>query len=88
MDTKKTKSGLEKAPIVYVEWVDAVSDAGWQENTKTEIHRCLTIGWIVSESDDAICVANTVIHDNQVSTGTVDMTTDTNGLNSWVFLTS
>ena len=26
MDTKKAKSGLEKAPIVYVEWVDAVAD--------------------------------------------------------------
>lgn len=64
MDSKKTKSGLEKAPIVYVEWVDAVADAGWQEGTKTEIHRCFSLGWIVSESDDAICIANTVSMDS------------------------
>jgi hypothetical protein len=64
MDTKKTKSGLEKAPIVYVEWVDAVADAGWQEGTKTEIHRCFSIGWIVSEADDALCIANTVSMDS------------------------
>ena len=64
MDTKKAKSGLEKAPIVYVEWVDAVADAGWQEGTKTEIHRCYSLGWIVSESDDAICIANTVSMDS------------------------
>jgi len=55
---------LEKAPVVYIEWVDAVADAGWQEGTKTEIHKCYTLGWIVSEADDAICVANTVSMDS------------------------
>ena len=30
MDTKKAKSTLEKAPIIYIEWVDAVADVEWQ----------------------------------------------------------
>ena len=64
MDTKKTKSGLEKAPIVYVEWVDAVADVEWQENVKAEVHLCHSIGWIIDETDDAICIANTVSMDN------------------------
>lgn len=60
MDTKKTKSALAKAPIIYVEWVDAVADCEWNENIKAEIHACRSIGWLVSETDDAICLANTV----------------------------
>jgi hypothetical protein len=60
MDSTKTKSSLAKAPLVYIEWVDAVADCEWQDNVKAEIHLCRTIGWVVAESDEAICIANTV----------------------------
>ena len=60
MDTAKAKSALAKAPLIYVEWVDAVADCEWQDNVKAEIHLCRSIGWVVAESEDAICIANTV----------------------------
>lgn len=36
----------------------------WQENVKAEVHQCYSIGWIIDETDDAICIANTVSMDN------------------------
>lgn len=60
MDTKKAKPTLAKAQIVYVEWVDAVADCEWKDNVEAEIHACRSIGWVVAETEDAICLANTV----------------------------
>lgn len=61
MDTKKTKRDLATSgTIVYVEWVDAVADVEWQDNVKAEIHPCKSIGWIVDETKDALCIACTV----------------------------
>jgi len=60
VDQKKTKRSLDAAKIVYIEWVDAVADAGWESNVKADIHLCRSIGWVVDETDDAICLANTV----------------------------
>lgn len=48
----------------YIQWVDAVADVEWQENVKAEVHLCHSIGWIIDETDDAICIANTVSMDN------------------------
>jgi len=42
---------------IYIEWVDAVADAGWEETKKPELHDCFTLGFIVAEDKDAICVA-------------------------------
>ena len=47
-------------PVVYVEWVDAVADAGWATNPKAEIHPCVTVGFLVDESKDALCIASTL----------------------------
>lgn len=63
MDSQKTKRDMATAPIVYVEWVDAVADVEWQENVKAEVHHCKSIGWIVDETDEAICIACTVSMD-------------------------
>lgn len=61
MDQKKTKRDLATfGTIVYVEWVDAVADVEWQDNVKAEIHPCKSIGWIVDETKDALCIACTV----------------------------
>ena len=60
MDTKKTKRDLATSgTIVYVEWVDAVADNGWEENAKAEIHPCTTVGFLIDETDDALCLAAT-----------------------------
>ena len=64
MDSKKTKSGLEKAPIVYVEWVDAVADVAWEEKVKAAVHNCYSVGYLVDENSEAICIACTVSMDS------------------------
>lgn len=64
MDSKKTKSNLEKAPIIYVEWVDAVADVEWNEKVKAEVHNCFTIGYLIDENAEAICIASTVSIDS------------------------
>jgi hypothetical protein len=61
VDTKKPKRDLAASgTIVYVEWVDAVADVEWQDNVKAEVHPCKSIGWIVDETKDALCIACTV----------------------------
>jgi hypothetical protein len=61
MDKTKTKRNLATSgTIVYVEWVDAVADVEWEDNVKAEIHPCKSIGWIVDETKDALCIACTV----------------------------
>ena len=46
--------------LVYLEWFDAVAEAEWNETLLAEAHPCSTLGFIVSENDDVICVASTV----------------------------
>ena len=70
MDKKGRESALAVAKhftIVYVQWVDAVSDCGWDEESKAEVHPCLSIGFIVDETEDAICLAAVISHDQSNS---------------------
>lgn len=60
MDTKTVQSNVDTTKLVVVEWVDAVSDGGWEEYEKPDIHHVVTAGYIVSETKDAICIASTV----------------------------
>ena len=61
MDTKTKQANLDTTcSVVYVEWVDAVADVEWEENVKAEIHPCKSIGWVISETEDALCIACTV----------------------------
>ena len=46
--------------LVYIEWVDAVADAGWDSAKPPELHPCRTIGFVVSENKEAICIASTL----------------------------
>jgi hypothetical protein len=45
--------------IVVLEWVDAQSDAGWQEDVKAHLSECTTVGFIVDENKESICIAST-----------------------------
>lgn len=45
--------------IVQVTWIDAVADVGWEAKTKAEIHHCITVGYVVDETDEALCLAST-----------------------------
>jgi hypothetical protein len=60
MDTKKIWSALDTKDfpeIAYIEWWDALSDCGWEDNVKPNIHPVLSVGFVVSEDDSAICIA-------------------------------
>jgi hypothetical protein len=51
-------------PVIYVEWVDAVADAGWETKPKAEIHPCVTVGFLIDENKDALCIASTLSKDD------------------------
>ena len=51
---------METAKVVRVKWKDAVADIGWEEEVKAELHDCTTIGFVVAETNDAICIASTI----------------------------
>lgn len=46
--------------LVHVEWVDAVGSVGWEDNTTALVDKCVTVGYIVNETKDAVCIASTV----------------------------
>lgn len=50
---------IDKDNIVVLEWVDAQSDAGWQEDVKAHLSECTTVGFIVDENKHAVCIAST-----------------------------
>jgi hypothetical protein len=60
VDKKAAKRDLDSSKAIYVQWVDAVADSGWEDEVKAEIHLCHTIGFLVSETADALCIASTV----------------------------
>jgi hypothetical protein len=60
LDQKKRRTDVATTSIVYVHWVDAVADVGWQETAKAEVHDCHTVGYIVDETPEALCVASTI----------------------------
>ena len=54
-----SKVKLQDCPVIKITWIDAQADAGWDE-PKVDIAQCVTVGFLVGETDDAICVAGTV----------------------------
>ena len=60
MDTKKTKRDVATTSVTYVHWVDAVADCEWQQDVKADIHDCFTVGFVVDETAEAICIASTI----------------------------
>jgi hypothetical protein len=55
----KTAVNLTEAPVVRLTWIDAQADAGWEE-PKVDLATCITVGFLVAETDDGVCVAGTV----------------------------
>ena len=60
MDTKKRKPNVATTTVTYLHWVDAVADVEWESDVKADVHDCYTVGFIVDENADAICIASTV----------------------------
>ena len=56
---KRTRSALDTAKLVLVEWLDALAQGEWHE-AKREDLRCKTVGFIVYEDDEQIELAGTI----------------------------
>lgn len=54
---------------LYVEWVDSCSNTGrvWKsrENTKRDVAKCVTLGFIVEENDRFITIASSTDPDHE-----------------------
>ena len=50
--------------VILIDWIDAVCSAGWEIDTKPELHPCTTIGFLISENDEAVCIASTLSLDS------------------------
>ena len=47
--------------ILYIEWIDAVAENGWEEHDKTEdVHLCQTIGFLIKETKLGLVIASTI----------------------------
>jgi hypothetical protein len=46
--------------FAVVTWLDAHTVDGWHEDLDTEPRECTTSGYIVKETDKAICIANSI----------------------------
>jgi len=57
--TKKSKSDLDTAKLVLVEWLDALAQGEWHE-AKREDLQCKTVGFVVFEDDQQIELAGTI----------------------------
>jgi len=45
--------------IEIIKWNDAQADADWEEKKEPELAECITVGFLVSENRNAICIAST-----------------------------
>ena len=59
MAPKKSKSDLDTAKLVLVEWLDALAQGEWHE-AKREDLKCKTVGFVVFEDDEQIELAGTI----------------------------
>ena len=59
MAPKKSRSTLDTARVVVIEWLDALAQGEWHE-AKREDLRCKSIGFVVFEDDEQIELAGTI----------------------------
>ena len=48
---------MSNKPLVVVEWRDIIATSGWEQEISCPT--LFTVGWLVSQDDDAIVIANT-----------------------------
>jgi hypothetical protein len=59
MAPKRSRSALDTAKLVLVEWLDALAQGEWHE-AKREDLRCKTVGFVVFEDEEQIELAGTI----------------------------
>lgn len=46
--------------LLLVEWVDIVTDVGWEDKSKTlNTHHCVSVGWVLSEDKNTLVLYST-----------------------------
>ncbi len=60
MKTKPKPFKPDYRKVEVVVWDDAVADGSWEDAAKAEIHECITVGFLIDETDKAVCIASTV----------------------------
>lgn len=52
---------MRKYPVVIVEWDDAAGEPGWFHTPEVDAEplRCISVGFLVAETEKAICIATT-----------------------------
>ena len=50
---------IDATKIVVIEWLDAQAEASWEENVKAHLAECTSVGFLISETKDAVCLAST-----------------------------
>lgn len=50
---------VQSNKIEIIEWVDAQAESSWEEDVKAHLADCLTVGFLISETKEAICIAST-----------------------------
>jgi hypothetical protein len=51
---------LDTPKVILVEWIDAVCSAGWEIESKPELHPCTTLGYLITEDAEAVVIASTL----------------------------
>lgn len=49
---------------MMIEWIDAVSEIGWENETERPDMRVRSLGYVVHEDESVICLAADVGHDS------------------------
>jgi|GEM_PF-5789510 len=64
-----------RLPIVVVEWIDSATGGGWQGIDQAEhgALECITVGFLVKETDEALSVAHSVSQQDGEDSGVCDM---------------
>ena len=53
--------------LVFVEWVDTVSDAGWETKETVNTKLVKQVGWVVHNDEDVLKIASTVSEEEYYS---------------------
>ena len=76
---KKTKSQIEKYPMVSVEWFDIVSDSSWnsfEQVKKAKLATCITKGHLLSQAKGVTRIfGDYSYNDNKTEIETIGNTT-------------
>ncbi len=59
---------MRRFPVVWVEWVDSVAASGWVADQYAVSHNlaCISVGFLVAESEEAITVAASISSAGQI----------------------